>query len=221
MNSASFSRRTRIKVCGITRPEDALAAAALGVDALGFVFYRKSPRHIDPQRAAAIIRAVPPFVSAVGLFVNPTRQEIEETLAACPLDVIQLHGDETPGFCLAQTRRVIKAVAISSAADLQQVGRYHCPVLLDAKAPPEIYGGTGKAFDWSLLHGFRHDDPLILAGGLNSENVRHAASIRQWFALDVSSGVESSPGIKDADKMRTFVAAVRSCDSEHVTIHAR
>lgn len=213
MNPETSGRRRRVKVCGITRLEDALAAAALGVDALGFVFYRKSPRYIEPGQAAEIIRVLPPFVSAVGLFVNPGQEQIDAALAVCPLDVIQLHGDESPAFCQAQSRRVIKAIAVSTADDLQQAGDYRCTLLLDAKAPPGVYGGTGESFDWSLLQHFRHDYPLILAGGLNSENVRQAALIRQWFALDVSSGVESSPGIKDADKMRAFITAVASDDS--------
>ena len=212
MSSNPGRRRTRIKVCGITRSEDALAASELGVDALGFVFYEKSPRYIAPKEAARILRALPPFVSAVGLFVNPSQGYIDEVLHACPLDIIQLHGDESPAFCRTQSRRLLKAVAIEAAADLERASQFHCPLLLDAKAPPGVYGGAGERFDWSLLHGFRHDYPLILAGGLHSDNVRDALAVRHWFAVDVSSGVESSPGIKDADKMRAFVAAVRDCD---------
>ncbi len=205
--------RTRIKICGITRLEDALEASKLGVDAVGFVFYNKSPRYIDPQKAAAIIRQLPPFVSAVGLFVNPTQAFIAEVLQTVPLGVIQLHGDETPDFCAAQRRRVMKAIAVSSADDLKQSDRFRCPLLLDAKAPAGVYGGTGQSFDWSALKGFAHDFPLTLAGGLNIENIDAAMSIRQWFALDVSSGVESSPGIKDAEKMRTFVHAVNQASA--------
>ncbi|RLL53557.1 phosphoribosylanthranilate isomerase [Mariprofundus sp. EBB-1] len=208
MSMSSDNARTRIKICGITRLEDALKAAELGVDAVGFVFYDKSPRYIDPQKAASIIRQLPPFVSAVGLFVNPTQAYIAEVLQSVPLGVIQLHGDESPDFCSAQRRRVMKAVPVSDAGDLKQAARFNCPVLLDAKAPAGVYGGTGKSFDWALLQSFEHDFPLTLAGGLNVENVEEAMSIRQWFALDVSSGVESSPGIKDAEKMRAFVGAV-------------
>jgi len=200
--------RTRIKICGITRLEDALEASRLGVDAVGFVFYDKSPRYIDPQKAASIIRQLPPFVSAVGLFVNPTQDYIAEVLQTVPLGVIQLHGDESPDFCSAQRRRVMKAVPVSDAHDLKQTARFNCPVLLDAKAPAGVYGGTGRSFDWSLLKDFEHDFPLTLAGGLSVENIEEAMAIRQWFALDVSSGVESSPGIKDAEKMRAFVGAV-------------
>jgi len=202
--------RTRIKICGITRLEDALEASRLGVDAVGFVFYEKSPRYIDAQKAAAIIRQLPPFVSVVGLFVNPTQGYIAEILQTVPLGVIQLHGDETPGFCEAQRRRVLKAIPVAGPDDLKQAASFNCPLLLDAKAPAGVYGGTGNAFDWSLLQGFKHDYPLTLAGGLNTDNVHEALSVRQWFALDVSSGVELSPGIKDAEKMRVFVNAVNN-----------
>ncbi|NWF38985.1 phosphoribosylanthranilate isomerase [Mariprofundus sp. NF] len=210
MNSSNPSPRTRIKVCGITRLEDALAASALGVDAIGFVFYQKSPRYIEPAKAAAIIRQLPPFVSAVGLFVNPTQEFIAEVLQSVPLGVIQLHGDETPEFCQAQRRRVLKALPVSCPEDLKRAAAYNCPLLLDAKAPAGVYGGTGQSFDWSLLDGFEHPFPLTLAGGLNVDNVADALAVRQWFALDVSSGVEISPGMKDAEKMRAFVAAINN-----------
>ncbi|MDX8411910.1 MAG: phosphoribosylanthranilate isomerase [Mariprofundaceae bacterium] len=198
----------RIKICGITRPEDAVCAASLGVDAMGFVFYPKSPRYIRPEDAALIIEQLPPFISAVGLFVNPTQDEIDDALNTSPLDVIQLHGDETPAFCKSQKRRVIKAIPIAGKADLARAGAYDCPILLDARAPAGVYGGTGESFDWSLLQGFDHPRPVVLAGGLKPDNVRQALDVRQWFAVDVSSGVEAEPGIKDADKMRRFVAHV-------------
>ncbi|MFQ5581317.1 MAG: phosphoribosylanthranilate isomerase [Mariprofundaceae bacterium] len=211
MNQTASAHRTRIKICGITRLEDALAASRLGVDAVGFVFYDRSPRYIAPMKAAGIIRQLPPFVSAVGLFVNPTQEAVDEVLKYCPLGVVQLHGDESPEFCQAQERRVIKAVAVSNAEDLKRAKAYTCPLLLDAKAPKGVYGGAGESFDWSLLAGFEHDYPLILAGGLCADNVEQALSIRQWFALDVSSGIESSPGIKDAEKMKAFVHCVNAC----------
>ena len=198
----------RVKVCGITSIEDALAAVACGVDALGFVFYAKSPRAVSTEQAAAIIRRLPPFVTTVGLFVNADRATIEATIATCGLDVIQLHGDETPEFCQAQRRRVLKALPVSCPEDLKRAAAYNCPLLLDAKAPAGVYGGTGQSFDWSLLDGFEHPFPLTLAGGLNVDNVADALAVRQWFALDVSSGVEISPGIKDAEKMRIFIDAV-------------
>jgi len=211
MTAEQYVTRTRIKVCGITRLEDALEASKLGVDAVGFVFYEKSPRYIEPARAAAIIRQLPPFVSAVGLFVNPSQDFIAEVLQSVPLGVIQLHGDETPEFCTSQRRRVLKAIHVSCADDIKRAAAFDCPILLDAKAPAGVYGGTGNAFDWSLLHAFKHDYPVSLAGGLNVENVAAAMAVHAWFALDVSSGVELSPGIKDAGKMRAFVNAVNLC----------
>lgn len=206
--------RVRIKICGITRAQDALAAAALGVDAVGFVFYDKSPRYIAPMKAAAIIRRLPPFVTAVGLFVNPSQNEIDDVLSHCPLDVLQLHGDETPEFCEAQPRRVIKAVAVSCGRDLKQVHRYDCPVLLDAKAPAGVYGGSGRRIDVPVLRQAKHTHPLLLAGGLNPDNIAEMLAVRQWEAVDVSSGVEIMPGVKDAAKMRRFVAAVRRACAE-------
>jgi len=211
MSASLFGIRTRIKICGITRLEDALAASSLGVDAVGFVFYEKSPRYIEPAKAATIIRQLPPFVSAVGLFVNPTQDFIAEVLQSVPLGVIQLHGDETPEFCEAQRRRVLKAIHVSCADDLKRAAAFNCPILLDAKAPVGVYGGTGTTFDWSLLQHFQHDYPVSLAGGLNVENVCEAMAAHAWFALDVSSGVEQSPGIKDGAKMHAFVNAVNLC----------
>jgi len=209
-----IGRRTRVKVCGITRQQDALRAAALGVDALGFVFYQASPRYIEPAAAAAIIHSLPPFVSAVGLFVNAAQQEINAVLECCPLDVLQLHGDESPDFCAAQTRRVIKALPVREAADTLRVADYPCAVLLDAKATAGVYGGTGLSFDWSLVGGLQHAYPLLLAGGLDADNAAAALAVRQWHALDVSSGAESAPGIKDAEKMRRFMDVVDSWPAE-------
>ena len=200
----------RIKICGITREQDALAAAELGADALGFVFYENSPRYISPADAAAIICTLPPFVTAVGLFVNAPQNMIDETLAGCPLDVLQLHGDESPEFCAAQSRRVIKSIPIEKAGDLSAAADFDCAILLDAKAPKGIYGGTGSSFDWKLLQEFDHTHPVILAGGLDADNVAGSLKVRQFHGVDVSSGVEASPGIKDAEKMRRFIASVQS-----------
>jgi len=207
-DAAARQQRTRVKMCGITRMADAMQAAELGADALGFVFYEASPRHITPQDAAVIIRELPPFVSVVGLFVNASQQQIDAALQLCPLDVLQLHGDESPEFCAAQVRRVIKAVPVREAGDIVRIADFDCPVLLDAKAPPGVYGGTGSSFDWELVRHVEHAHPLILAGGLDAANVNLAMAVRQWHALDVSSAVEVSPGIKDAEKMRLFMQAV-------------
>jgi len=209
-----MSLHVRIKICGITRLEDALATADLGVDAVGFVFYKTSPRYISPDRAVEIINRLPPFVSAVGLFVNPAQKEIDQTLADCPIDVIQLHGNESPVFCSRQNRRVIKAILVSGVTDLKRADQYDCSVLLDSRAPEGMYGGSGMKFDWSILDRFVHPYPVILAGGLNDENIRAALNSRQLHAVDVSSGVESSPGIKDREKMRRFVERVQDFNAQ-------
>jgi len=209
LECAQMISPVHVKICGITRLQDALSAAALGVDALGFVFYPSSPRFIAPANAAAIIERLPPFLSAVGLFVNPTQSEIDSILAVCALDVIQLHGHESPAFCKAQKRRIIKAIPVAQERDLDRAYDYDCAILLDARAPAGVYGGAGSSFDWALLDAFDHSGPLILAGGLNPDNVQQALGVRQWYAVDVSSGVEASPGIKDEEKMRRFVARVR------------
>ena len=162
---------TRVKICGITLNEDALAAVAAGADALGFVFYAKSPRAVSPEQAAAIIRSLPPFVSSVGLFVNAERATIEATVARCGLDVIQLHGDEPPQDCLYPGRRVIKALRIKDAASLECAAEYEVSGLLLDAWSDQLYGGRGEVFDWSLLRSFASCHPGLLAGGLNPQNV--------------------------------------------------
>lgn len=201
----------RSKICGITRIEDALSAAEAGADAIGLVFYAKSPRAVSVQQARTIIAALPPFVTTVGLFVDASRQELEEILAAVPLDLLQFHGDESPAFCEALQRPYIKALRVKPGDDLAaQVAAYGqaSGVLLDTYVAG-IPGGTGEAFDWSLVpQGL--NKPIILAGGLVAENV--AAAIRQVrpYAVDVSGGVEAGKGIKDAEKIRAFMRAVKT-----------
>jgi phosphoribosylanthranilate isomerase len=201
----------RSKICGITRIEDALSAAEAGADAIGLVFYAKSPRAVSVQQARAIIAALPPFVTTVGLFVDAGRQELDEILAAVPLDLLQFHGGESPAFCEALQRPYIKALRVKPGDDLAaQVAAYGqaSGVLLDTYVPG-IPGGTGEAFDWSLVpQGL--NKPIILAGGLVAENV--AAAIRQVrpYAVDVSGGVEAGKGIKDAEKIRAFMRAVKT-----------
>lgn len=201
----------RSKICGITRIEDALSAAEAGADAIGLVFYAKSPRAVSVQQARAIIAALPPFVTTVGLFVDASRQELDEILAAVPLDLLQFHGDESPAFCEALQRPYIKALRVKPGDDLAaRVAAYGqaSGVLLDTYVPG-IPGGTGEAFDWSLVpQGL--NKPIILAGGLVAENV--AAAIRQVrpYAVDVSGGVEAGKGIKDAEKIRAFMRAVKT-----------
>lgn len=203
----------RSKICGITRVEDALAAAEAGADAIGLVFYAGSPRAVSIAQAAAIIRALPPFVTTVGLFVNASRCEIEETLDALPLDLLQFHGDETPGQCDGYRRPYIKALQVKPGTDIAA----HCNeysgaagILLDTFVAG-VAGGTGETFDWTLVP-TGLSKPLILAGGLVAENVANAISQVRPYAVDVSGGVESSKGIKDAQRIAAFIRAVRTAD---------
>ena len=200
----------RSKICGITRVEDALVAAEAGADAIGLVFYPKSPRAVSVQQARTIIAALPPFVTTVGLFVNASRCELGEILDAVPLDMLQFHGDERPADCEGYHRPYIKALRVRPdddvAAQIEPYGNAS-GILLDTFVAG-VPGGTGLAFDWSLVP--RHlDRPIILAGGLTPENVRSAIEQTQPYAVDVSGGVEARHGIKDADKIRAFIRAVK------------
>jgi phosphoribosylanthranilate isomerase len=201
----------RSKICGITRVEDALAAAEAGADAIGLVFYAKSPRAVSVQQAREIIAALPPFVTSVGLFVDASRCELGEILDAVPLDLLQFHGDETPEECDFFGRPYIKALRVKPGDDIAaQVARYANArgVLLDTFVPG-IPGGTGEAFDWSLVPA-QLSKPVILAGGLTAANVAQAIGQVRPFAVDISGGVESAKGIKDAAKIHAFMEAVRS-----------
>ena len=201
----------RVKICGITRVEDALAAAAAGADAIGLVFYAKSPRAVDIEQAREILAALPPFVTTVGLFVDAERSELERILASVPLDLLQFHGDESVQQCEAFGRPYIKALRVKAGDDIAaQVARYPSAqgILLDAYVEG-VPGGTGEAFDWSLIPQML-SKPLILAGGLRPDNVAEAVSRVRPYAVDVSGGVEASKGIKDAVKVETFVRRVRS-----------
>ena len=201
----------RIKICGITRPEDALAAAEAGADAVGLVFYAKSKRAVTAVQAREITAVLPPFVSAVALFVNEQPDVIRQILRQVPIDVIQFHGDEDDDFCRQFDRPYLKAVRVQSAADIQTA----CAkfpnaraLLFDAYHPTE-YGGTGQSFDWTLLRG-NIGKPWILAGGLTPENVTEAVQTSSAAAVDVSGGVESAVGVKDALKIKAFSAALKA-----------
>ena len=201
----------RSKICGITRVEDALAAVEAGADAIGLVFYAKSPRAVTVQQARSIINALPPFVTTVGLFVDASRCELGEMLDAVPLDLLQFHGDESPENCEGYHRPYIKALRVKPGDDIAaQVALYKnaSGVLLDTYVPG-IPGGTGEAFDWALVpEGL--SKPIILAGGLTAENVAQAIARVRPYAVDVSGGVEAAKGIKDAQKIRAFMQAVRA-----------
>ena len=200
----------RVKICGITRVEDALAAAAAGADAIGLVFYAKSPRAVDIEQARAILAALPPFVTTVGLFVDAERSELERILASVPLDLLQFHGDESVQQCEAFGRPYIKALRVKAGDDIAaQVARYPSAqgILLDAYVEG-VPGGTGEAFDWSLIPQTL-SKPLILAGGLRPDNVAEAVSRVRPYAVDVSGGVEASKGVKDVEKVDAFIRAAR------------
>ena len=216
--------RTRVKICGITRPEDGLAAAHAGADAVGLVFWPGTPRVVTAERARAIVAVLPPFVSVVGLFVDPEADHVRATLAAVPLDLLQFHGHEAPEFCRAFRRPYLKAVSVAAGAD--EAGLLECAIryedaaglLFDAPPAGGQPGGTGRTFDWeSLPREIRR--PVILSGGLSSGNVGTAIRrVRPW-AVDVSSGVEvigadGKPvrGIKDAERIRAFIEEVRHAD---------
>jgi phosphoribosylanthranilate isomerase len=202
---------TRVKVCGITRIEDAQLAAELGAWALGFILWPQSPRAADPAVAAGIGRALRRRVELAGVFVNPTLDEVAGAAEAIGLTHVQLHGDEGPAFCAEVARRtgckVIKAVRVDTGADLQALERFHTDFHLLDTAVPGQRGGTGQAWDWALAAQRRSSVPAILSGGLTPENVLAGIAAVQPWGVDVASGVEASPGIKDTDKLRAFLAA--------------
>jgi phosphoribosylanthranilate isomerase len=212
--------RTRVKICGITRAEDARDAVALGVDAIGLVFYEKSPRAVSLQQAAAISRQLPAFVTSVALFLDADAEWIRQVVAQVPIDLLQFHGSEPADFCRGFNRPYIKALGMESTGTLADI---HAGVLasaaefedargvlLDSNAPGAA-GGTGEVFDWAMVPATL-EQPLILAGGLGVHNVAEAVRKTRPWAVDVSSGVEREKGIKDAALMRAFINEVNHCD---------
>jgi len=205
--------RTRVKICGVTRAEDAQAAAAAGADAIGLVFYQPSPRNVTLERARDIAMQTPPFVATVAVFVNPSREAVEEVIHECGVTLLQFHGEESPEFCAGFSHPYIKAARIRPGLDLI---KYLSPYatarawMLDA-FHDDLWGGTGGAFDWSIVpeHMAR---PIILSGGLTAENVADAIRRVRPYAVDVSTGVEASKGIKDAAKIAAFIGAVKHED---------
>jgi len=205
--------RTRVKICGFTRSEDAKYAAMLGVDAIGLVFYPPSPRHVSIGQARAIVNALPPFVTVVGLFVDEDPQRVMEVLQSVRIDLLQFHGDESPDYCAAFDRNYVKAIRMRPGTDLQRVASEFCSalgLLLDAD-DASAKGGTGKSFDWALIP-TGCTLPIILAGGLNPGNAQSALQQVQLYGVDVSSGVESAKGIKDLNKMAAFIKEVHYFD---------
>ncbi len=200
----------RVKICGITRLQDALFAAAAGADSLGFVFYEKSPRHVSAAQAAALCAALPPFVTSVGLFVDAPAEFVDSVLALAPLDLLQFHGDESPEYCASFGKPYIKAVRVTRGTDLLKCAADFATargLLLDAYVPG-VPGGTGESFDWNLIPP-QLPKPVILSGGLTPANVAEAVrQVRPW-AVDVSSGVEASKGIKDTDLIAQFITKAK------------
>ena len=205
------TKMVRIKICGITNSEDALLAAELGAHALGFIFHKKSPRYVTPEKALSIIDQLPALVLTVGVFVDENPEAVREIAARAGLDWLQLHGNESPEYCRALDRRVIKAFRIKNEDSLADLARYQgaCQAfLLDTYKKGQI-GGTGETFDWHLARQATKYGPIILAGGLTPENVAAAVKIAQPAAVDVASGVEAAPGKKDPEKLRAFIAAMK------------
>ncbi|MBM3847672.1 MAG: phosphoribosylanthranilate isomerase [Verrucomicrobia bacterium] len=202
--------QVRVKICGITRTADALAAVEAGADALGFVFTERSPRHITARQAASIIRHIPPFISRVGLFVDATMDDVALLMSETGIDALQFHGDESPDFCDRFHCTTLKAIRVRNAASLKPIRNYAVSgILLDAHVAGK-HGGTGSKFDWSLaLEAKRFGKPIILAGGLKPDNVAEAVRSVNPYGIDVSSGVEASPGKKDIAKLRDFIAAAK------------
>jgi phosphoribosylanthranilate isomerase len=206
----------KVKICGITNDEDALASVAFGADALGFNFWPASKRYIEPDRAREIVERLPPFVTVVGVFVNEYDLEvIARTVVRAKLDVVQLHGDESPAFCrqVAERWRVIKAVGVVSDLNPAELAAYPVSAILLDRQSPNEYGGTGMRFDWSIARRAAHYVPrLILAGGLSPHNVAEAIRQVRPYAVDACSCLEEYPGKKDHEKLRAFLAQARLPD---------
>jgi phosphoribosylanthranilate isomerase len=200
----------RVKICGMTNTEDAVVAAELGTDAVGFVF-APSPRQVSAEKAREIIMALPPFIQTVGVFVDEDPEKVTSIAASCHLDLLQFHGKESAAYCRRFGQRVIKAVRVQDQDRLEGCSEYSgvvAALLLDTYVP-DRYGGTGVTFEWNLARQAKRYGQIILAGGLNSDNVADAISAVKPYAVDASSGLEKEPGVKDHDKMAQFIQTVR------------
>lgn len=202
--------QVKVKICGMTNLKDVKVAVDGGVDAVGFIFYKKSPRSVTMQAVREIVLELPPFVDSVGVFVNETAEQINKISDHCKLDRVQLHGDESPAFCKKIRRRVIKVIRVKDIQSLKKLSDYPVSSFLLDTFSEDQYGGTGKVFDWNLAYSAKKYGPIILAGGLTPINVRQAIQRIQPYGVDVCSGVESQPGIKDHKKMQTFLKNVKA-----------
>ena len=205
----------QVKICGITNKEDAMCAARCGAAAMGFIFYPLSPRNISPEDARKIVRALPAELVKVGVFVNESAAEVKRIVEYCGLDMIQLHGDETPQYCRQfPAAQIIKAVELKNEADLVYVNSYHVGAILVDSRHAGLYGGTGRKANWELARRVREKKPLILSGGLNEDNIAKALREVAPHALDINSGVESESGKKDHEKMARLFEIIRRTDVE-------
>jgi phosphoribosylanthranilate isomerase len=204
LDRAAAAKDVRVKICGVTRLEDALLAARLGADAVGLNFWPRSKRYVSPAAAGEIVRALPPGIAAVGVFVDPRRDEVLAAIDASGVGVAQLHGDEPPALCASLPVPVVKAIRVTDGHSLAQLASYEVQAFLLDAASPE-YGGSGRTFDWALAVEVARELPVLLAGGLSPENVAEAVRTVRPMGVDVASGVESSPGVKDAARMELFI----------------
>jgi phosphoribosylanthranilate isomerase len=199
----------KIKICGITNLDDAMAAAEDGADALGFIFYKKSPRYVEPEKAAEIIRQLPPFITPVAVFVNEREEKVRDIQFTTGIKVLQFHGDERPEFCDRFATRVIKAFQVKDKESIKHMVHYHVGAFLLDSYKDGVRGGTGTTFDWHLAVVAKTFGRVILAGGLTPENVAEAVKLVQPYGVDVAGGVERAKGLKDHAKLKKFITAVR------------
>ena len=202
--------QVKIKICGMTQLKDALFAIEQGADAVGFIFYKKSPRSTTMKTVRDIILKLPPLAGTVGVFVDETVERVNKVADYCGLDMVQLHGDESPAFCRKIHRRVIKAFRVKDFQSLKKLQKYSVSGFLLDTFSDNLHGGTGKTFDWNLVLPAKKIGPVILAGGLTPSNIRQAVSQARPYGVDVCSGVEKSPGVKDPEKVRAFLTNIRS-----------
>lgn len=201
--------KSKIKICGITNADDAVKASLYGAWAVGFIFYQKSPRYISPSRARKIIQQLPPFITPVGVFVNQNERAVKDICRFTHIDTVQLHGDESPEYCRRfKDYKIIKAFRVGDDFEFGKIQNYKVDAYLFDSYQKDAYGGTGEPFDWKFLSYNKIDKPYILAGGLNVENVAKALEILTPYAVDVSSGIEKSPGVKDPRQMKAFIDMV-------------
>ena len=200
----------KVKICGMTQLKDALFAVEQGVDAVGFIFYKKSPRAVTMKTVRGIIKKLPPLVDTVGVFVNESAERLNKIADYCGLDLVQLHGEESPAFCRKIHRRVIKAFRVKDLQSIKQLEKFPVSGFLLDTFSDDLHGGTGKTFDWNLALPAKKMGPVILAGGLTPRNILQAVRQVRPYGVDVCSGVEKSPGIKDLEKVRAFLKNIRS-----------